>query len=50
MILGFDEFDVAGQGLVSHHYWIRDGNAELFSPPFRYVWPSELTPNARAAH
>jgi SAM-dependent methyltransferase len=40
--LGFDEYDVARQGLVSHHYWIEDGRVELFSPPFRYVWPSEL--------
>jgi SAM-dependent methyltransferase len=40
--VGFDEYDVARQGLVSHHYWIADGKVELFSPPFRYVWPSEL--------
>jgi SAM-dependent methyltransferase len=40
--LGFDEYDVARQGLVSHHYWIDDGKVEVFSPPFRYVWPSEL--------
>jgi SAM-dependent methyltransferase len=40
--LGFDEYDVARQGLVSHHYWIDDGEVEVFSPPFRYVWPSEL--------
>jgi SAM-dependent methyltransferase len=40
--VGFDEYDVARQGLVSHHYWIEDGQVELFSPPFRYVWPSEL--------
>ena len=23
--LGFDEYDVANQGLVSHHYWLDDG-------------------------
>jgi hypothetical protein len=40
--LGFDEYDVAAQGLISHHYWISDGKVEVFSPPFRYVWPSEL--------
>jgi SAM-dependent methyltransferase len=40
--LGFDEYDVAGQGLVSHHYWVIDGQLEVFSSPFRYVWPSEL--------
>ena len=47
--LGFDEYDVAGQGLVSHHYWIEDGRAEVFSPPFRYVWPSELDLMVRLA-
>ncbi len=47
--LGFDEYDVARQGLVSHHYWIADGRAEIFSPPFRYVWPSELDLMARLA-
>jgi SAM-dependent methyltransferase len=47
--LGFDEYDVARQGLVSHHYWIEDGKVEVFSPPFRYVWPSELDLMARLA-
>ena len=47
--LGFDEYDVARQGLVSHHYWISDGKVEVFSPPFRYVWPSELDLMARLA-
>jgi len=47
--LGFDEYDIAGQGLVSHHYWIADGKLEVFSPPFRYVWPAELDLMARLA-
>jgi SAM-dependent methyltransferase len=47
--LGFDEYDVASQRLVSHHYWLADGEVELFSPPFRYVWPSELDLMARLA-
>jgi SAM-dependent methyltransferase len=47
--LGFDEYDVAQQGLVSHHYWIADGQAEVYSPPFRYVWPSELDLMAQLA-
>src|ERR671919_1727387 len=47
--VGFDEYDVARQGVVSHHYWIDDGNVEVFSPPFRYVWPSELDLMARLA-
>ena len=47
--LGFDEYDVARQGLISHHYWIEDGGIEVISPPFRYVWPSELDLMARLA-
>ena len=47
--LGFDEIDVVSQALVSHHYWIDGDNVELFSPPFRYVWPSELDLMARIA-
>lgn len=47
--LGFDEYDVVRQGLVSHHYWIEDGKVEVVSPPFRYVWPSELDLMARIA-
>jgi SAM-dependent methyltransferase len=39
---GIDEYDVANQGLTSHHIEIVDGRAERFSAPFRYVWPSEL--------
>jgi SAM-dependent methyltransferase len=40
--LGFDEIDVVTQSLVSHHYWVDGDKVEVFSPPFRYVWPSEL--------
>lgn len=47
--LGFDEYDIAAQGLVSHHYWAVDGRLEVFSMPFRYVWPSELDLMARLA-
>jgi SAM-dependent methyltransferase len=47
--LGFDEFDVAGQGLISHHYRVVDGKLEVNSIPFRYVWPSELDLMARLA-
>jgi hypothetical protein len=32
--LGFDEYDIASQGLISHHYWVVDGRLEVFSPPF----------------
>jgi SAM-dependent methyltransferase len=47
--LGFDEYDVANQGLVSHHYFIEAGRVETFSGPFRYVWPAELDLMARIA-
>jgi SAM-dependent methyltransferase len=46
---GFDEYDVANQGLTSHHFEIVAGRAELFSAPFRYVWPSELDLMAQLA-
>ena len=47
--LGFDEYDVVSQGLISHHYWAVDGAFEASSIPFRYVWPAELDLMARLA-
>ena len=47
--LGFDEYDIAAQILCSHHYWVVDGKLEIFSAPYRYVWPSELDLMARLA-
>ena len=47
--LGFDEYDVVTQGLVSHHYWIDNAALRELSVPFRYVWPSELDLMARLA-
>ena len=47
--LGFDEYDVVSQGLVSHHYTVVDGQVDVFSVPFRYVWPAELDLMARLA-
>jgi SAM-dependent methyltransferase len=46
---GFEEYDVATQIAISHHYWITDGRVETFSTPHRYVWPSELDLMARLA-
>ena len=46
---GIDEYDVATQGLISHHFWVQEGRAEHFSMPFRYVWPSELDLMAQLA-
>ncbi|HVF08471.1 MAG TPA: class I SAM-dependent methyltransferase [Actinomycetota bacterium] len=39
---GIDEYDVAAQGLISHHLEVVDGRLERVSMPFRYVWPAEL--------
>jgi SAM-dependent methyltransferase len=46
---GIDEYDVATQGLASHHLEIVDGRLERFSAPYRYVWPSELDLMAQLA-
>jgi SAM-dependent methyltransferase len=43
---GLDEYDIAAQGLTSHHFR-RDGHVERFDG--RYVWPSELDLMARLA-
>jgi hypothetical protein len=47
--LGFDEYDVVAQGEISHHYSVVDGKLEVWSIPFRYVWPAELDLMARLA-
>lgn len=47
--VGIDEYDVVNQGLISHHFWTRDGRWNLDSMPFRYVWPAELDLMARLA-
>ncbi len=46
---GLDEYEVATQGLVSHHFQIVGEQVERFSVPFRYVWPSELDLMAHVA-
>ena len=47
--LGCDEYDVAEQGLISHHFELVDGRWERNSLPFRYVWTAELDLMARLA-
>jgi SAM-dependent methyltransferase len=50
--LAFDEFTdlTAAQLGRSHHHWLAgDGKVEVFSLPYRYVWPSELDLMARIA-
>ena len=39
---GLDEYDVATQGLISHHFTFRDREVTRRSLPFRYAWPAEL--------
>jgi SAM-dependent methyltransferase len=46
---GLDEYDLARQGLTSHHFEIVDGGLERVSIPFRYTWPSELDLMAQLA-
>ena len=47
--LGIDEYDIANQGLVSHHYTKVDGQYVYVPMPFRYTWPAELDLMARIA-
>ena len=45
--LGFDEYDVVEQGLISHHYRLVGDAFRARSIPFRYAWPAELDLMAR---
>lgn len=47
--LGFDEYDVANQRLVSRHYWIGSRGTETFHTPHRYAYPAEYDLMARLA-
>ena len=47
--VGFDEYDIANQTLVSHHYWFYGDKVETFFTPHRYVWAAELDLMARLA-
>lgn len=46
---GIDEYDVVGQGLISHHFWTDDDGTTVVRTPQRYAWPSELDLMARLA-
>jgi SAM-dependent methyltransferase len=46
---GFEEYDLAAQLAVSHHYWTLDGQLKTFSSTHRYLWPAELDLMARIA-
>lgn len=48
--VGFDEYDVVTQGLVSHHYTAEaDGRMRYAVTPIRYAWPAEFDLMARIA-
>ncbi|RRO18015.1 class I SAM-dependent methyltransferase [Saccharopolyspora rhizosphaerae] len=47
--IGIDEYELVDQGLVSHHFWVRDGRWHRNAVPFRYAWPAELDLMARLA-
>jgi Methyltransferase domain len=47
--LGYEDYDVATQIAVSHHWWTLDGAPRNFSSRHRYVWPSELDLMAQMA-
>jgi SAM-dependent methyltransferase len=48
--IGFDQYDVVRQGLVSHHVSLTAAQGPSYrSIPFRYVWPSELDLMAQLA-
>ena len=46
--MGLDEYDVATQGLDSHHFEIVDGSPSALDP-VPYVWPAELDLMAQLA-
>ena len=46
---GFDEYEVATQGVTSHHFSMVDGRTEHYPFPCRFVWPSELDLMAQLA-
>jgi SAM-dependent methyltransferase len=48
--VGFDEYDVVTQDMVSHHYTAEaDGRMRYSYTPFRYAWPAEFDLMARIA-
>jgi hypothetical protein len=47
--ISFDEYDIASQGLISHHHRRNDDGWSSVSIPFRYVWPAELDLMAQLA-
>jgi SAM-dependent methyltransferase len=46
---GLEEYDVATQALISHHFTFLEGGITRWSVPFRYAWPAELDLMAQLA-
>ena len=46
---GIDEYDVASQGLISHHFERVDSVLQRNSLPFRYAFPAEFDLMAQLA-
>jgi SAM-dependent methyltransferase len=46
---GIDEYDVANQGLISHHLEHVGDKVDQVSMPFRYAWPAEYDLMAQLA-
>lgn len=40
--VSLDTYDVVRQQVVSHHYWVEGGKADVARSTHRYIWPSEL--------
>jgi SAM-dependent methyltransferase len=47
--LGVDEYDLVATTCRSHHWFLRDGGAEVFVSTHRYLWPAEMDLMARMA-
>jgi len=47
--MSFDLYDVVGQRLTSHHFWIGIQGMRSFASEGRYVWPAELDLMAQLA-
>jgi SAM-dependent methyltransferase len=47
--IGIDEYDVANQMLVSHHYWLGGGRRSSADSRHRYAWPAEYDLMAQLA-
>ncbi len=46
---GMDDFDITTQTYASHHIWMKDGETQRVSVPFRYAWPAEMDLMAKMA-